>query len=436
MDRKRVLVITYYWPPAGGSGVQRWLKFVKYFPEFGWDPVVFVPENASYGVKDESLLKDVPAEAEVLHFPIWEPYDLFLKLSNLSGKKNKITKTSDFVSTERRTLFQKISSWIRGNIFIPDPRVGWVRPSVKFLSDLVKNQDFKAIITTGPPHSVHLIGYHLKKRNPSLRWIADFRDPWTEWDIYDHLYVTSRAKKMHRRMEFNVLTTSDMVISISPYHVNRLIALGGRRVELLTNGFDEDDFRGLTHVRTEKFTIRHIGTADELRDPRPFMKAVEQVCLASKEIQRCIQVEFIGNVNTSFVNWIKQNPLLRSITTFGNSIPHSQLIPLYGATDVLLLVLANTVIGPGNLPGKFFEYLAAGRPIVAVGPEDGDAGEIIRQVNAGAIFNPDQINSMADFICTLFEKWQKHEKWENLAVGSFSRKALTARLSQLMSTLF
>src|SRR3989337_3522866 len=167
MSNKKILIITYYWPPSGGSGVQRWLKFVKYLPQFGWQPYIFTPENPSFAIRDESLLKDIPVEAEVIRFPIWEPYEAFFKLSSVLGKK-KASKPTDLVSMKDQSLFQKISTFVRGNFLIPDPRVFWVRPSVKFLNDFLRDNEINSIVTTGPPHSMHLIGLKLKNKNPSL----------------------------------------------------------------------------------------------------------------------------------------------------------------------------------------------------------------------------------------------------------------------------
>ncbi|NBP67544.1 MAG: glycosyl transferase, partial [Cytophagia bacterium] len=198
-ESKRVMVITYYWPPSGGSGVQRWLKFVKYLPQYGWQPYVFTPENPAFDLKDESLLKDIPSEAEVLHFPIWEPYGLFNKLSGGGVKVNANS------APQADSWFKKISIWIRGNFFIPDPRVFWVRPSVNFLDDFLREKRIRHIITTGPPHSVHLIGLGLKKRNPSLKWTADFRDPWSEWGFLDTLKLSKLARKRHQQLEKKVL---------------------------------------------------------------------------------------------------------------------------------------------------------------------------------------------------------------------------------------
>src|SRR5690606_24179404 len=186
---KKVLIITYYWPPSGGSGVQRWLKFAKYLPSYGWEPHVFTPENPSFGVRDPSLQRDVPPEAEVIHFPIWEPYDFFHRIAAWTGSKKNAGATA-LAPAGSKSFFGKLSTWIRGNFFVPDPRIFWVRPSAKFLPDYLKDNGIQTIITTGPPHSVHLIGLKLKEKLPHLRWLADFRDPWSEWGMWDSLRVS------------------------------------------------------------------------------------------------------------------------------------------------------------------------------------------------------------------------------------------------------
>jgi len=308
---KKVLIVTYYWPPSGGSGVQRWLKFVKYLVQAGWEPYVFTPENPSFTIEDQSLQKDVPDSVEVIRFPIWEPYQLFFKISSLFG--NKTPQQADFISTGKKTFFQKVSSWIRGNFFIPDARVFWVKPSSEFLIDFIERNQIGKMITTGPPHSVHLIGLQLKKSNPALQWIADFRDPWSDWDLLDTLSLTSLARKRHASLEKKVLTTADRVVTIAPYHVKRFEVLSGRKVDLITNGFDEDDFKGIIHVRTEKFTIRHVGIVDELRDPKPVMQAIKELGASDPDFASHILIEFIGKVNSSFKNFVKEDKLLSSI---------------------------------------------------------------------------------------------------------------------------
>lgn len=429
----KVLIITYYWPPSGGSGVQRWLKFVKYLPGFGWKPYVVAPENPSFTIQDKSLLHDVPPEAVVIRLPIWEPYHAFFKLSRLFGKKN--VKQSDFVSTGKRSLFQQISTWVRGNYFIPDARIFWVKPSVTFLEKYLTENQLDKIVTTGPPHSVHLIGLHLKKRNPALIWIADFRDPWSEWDLLDTLSLSSSTRKKHQRLEKQVLQVADRVITIAPYHVQRFETLSGRKVDLITNGFDEHDFSKIVYTKTQKFTIRHVGIVDELRDPRPVMEALKEIAASDSGFSKTVTVEFIGNVNSSFKEFVAHDPALASFTKFIDTIPHDQLLKLYGETDVQLLVLANTAIAPGNLPGKMFEYLASGNPILAVGPTAGDAADVLKLTKSGKIFEHDDVEGIKINILNAYDDWTNDVVQDVGNVSSFTRKNLTNQLVKILDDL-
>ena len=399
----------------------------------GWEPYVFTPENPSFAIQDESLLKDIPSSVEVIKLPIWEPYDAFFKFSKLLGKKN--IKQSDFVTTGKKSLFQKISTWIRGNFFVPDARIFWVKPSVVFLDDFLRSNQIGKIITTGPPHSVHLIGLKLKKKNPSLKWVADFRDPWTEWDLLDTLSLTSFARSIHRKQERDVLQSADRVITIAPYHVDRLEVLSGRKVDLITNGFDEDDFKNIIHSKTNKFTMRHVGIVDELRDPRPVMEAIKELCNGNPEFADNIQIEFIGNVNSVFKAFIEQDVTLFKITSFIGQMPHSQLLTLYGQTDLQLLVLAYTAIAPGNLPGKFFEYLASGNPILAIGPVEGDAAAVLKKTNAGEIFERSDKKGIQVALLNFFVNWKEGRISSERDVLAYTRKKVTEQLIKLLETL-
>ncbi len=427
---KKVLIITYYWPPSGGSGVQRWLKFVKYLPSFGWQPFVFTPENPSFEIRDDTLLNDIPREAEVLHFPIWEPYGLFKSVLKLMGKET--VSQIDLVSAGKKTFFQSVTSWIRGNIFIPDARIFWVKPSVNFLKDFITSNGITTIITTGPPHSLHLIGLKLKNKNPSLQWIADMRDPWSEWDLLDTFSLSSWARMRHRKLERNVLQKADHVVTIAPFHVNRFEVLGGRTVELITNGFDEDDFSDIQKIRTKKFTIRHIGMVDELRDPIPFMQAIKLVALEFPEFRENVVIDFLGSVNSSFREFISNDPLLSAITTFSKPLPHDQLVKLYGETDVQLLILAHTALAAGNLPGKFFEYLASGNFIFGVGPEVGDASQILKDTNSGRMIDRNDTAALKGLLNERFDSWKNSGSEEKRNVKSYTRQALTGKMVVLL----
>jgi glycosyltransferase involved in cell wall biosynthesis len=281
---------------------------------------------------------------------------------------------------------------------------------------------------------MHLIGLKLKEQNPSLQWIVDFRDPWSEWDLLDTLSLTSWARKQHQKLEKKVLMLADHVITIAPYHVQRLEMISKRKVELITNGFDEEDFKGIVRVKTSKFTLRHIGVVDELRDPRPIMEALKKICQSDETFNGKVKVEFVGNVNSVFKQYVQQDAVLNSITHFINQVPHDQLLALYGETDLQLLVLAYTAIAPGNLPGKFFEYLASGNPIIGIGPVAGDAADVLRQTKAGEMFERQDQEGIKNSILNYFTRWSNQEIYSSSAITQFSRKHLTEQLIRILAS--
>lgn len=327
-----------------------------------------------------------------------------------------------------------VSSWVRGNFFIPDARVFWVKPSVTFLTDFVQSNHIERIVTTGPPHSIHLIGQRLKKKLPSILWLADFRDPWSEWDLLGTLSLTAWARRKHRKLEYSVLSQADHVVTIAPYHVCRFQSLGNRKVELITNGFDEEDFAGIQRARTKKFTIRHIGIVDGLRDPRPVMHAIKEMVLHSAELQDKIAIEFIGNVNSEFKSGVEQDEILSPITRFVGHVPHSGLLGIYGKTDLQLLVLAHTAIAPGNLPGKFFEYLASGNPILAIGPVDGDAAGVLKETRAGVIHERGDQEAIKSSLQGFYADWKEGKENPGRDITRYSRRELTGQLAKLLAT--
>jgi glycosyltransferase involved in cell wall biosynthesis len=434
VNEKKLLIITYYWPPSGGSGVQRWLKFVKYLPQFGYSPYVFTPENPSFDLKDESLLNDIPNEAEVIHFPIWEPYSLFHKASRVAGQSGG--KPSAIVTSGKKSLFQRLSIWLRGNLIIPDPRVFWVRPAIKFLHDFVRDNNIRTVITTGPPHSIHLIGLGLKKRNPSLRWIADFRDPWSTWGLLDSLQVGETARKIHRYLEKKVLQRSDRVTTITPFYVRKLSELSGRKVDLLTNGFDHEDFQDFELEKTGKFIIRHVGIVNEKCNPRPFMNAVRELMKQDHTFAADARIDFLGEVHPDFRSFVTADTVLNSITTFTPPVSHQKLMEYYRTSSVLLIILTGYKDSEGYMPGKLFEYIATGTPILGTGPENGDASALLNASGAGKMIEGEDQEKIVEALKSLYRNWKSGEiqSGRNNA-ENYSRRGITKQLVELLDTL-
>jgi glycosyltransferase involved in cell wall biosynthesis len=427
-DKKKVLIISYYWPPSGGSGVQRWLKFVKYLPQFDIHPYVFTPRNPSFALRDESLLKDVPPEVEVIEFPIWEPYHLFQKVSKENSSQGSVADPVHGTSFK-----QRMGRWIRANIIIPDPRVFWVKPSSSFLESFIQEHRIRTIITTGPPHSIHLIGLRLKKKVPGVQWIADFRDPWSEWGFLDTLGVGKLARWIHKTLEARVLKKADKVITITPFYKRHFERLGQRKVQLINNGYDDADFQSLQIAPTEKFVIRHVGIVHDLCNPRPFLNAVKNLCIENESFKDVVEVNFTGSVNATFFNDVKSDPLLSQIVTFQPSVPHRELISLYGQSSVLLLVLYGYRDAEGYMPGKLYEYIATGLPIIAVGPEGGDAAHLLTEIGAGTMVDGTEERKIQECIAKEYNQWKLGtNSVSSHAGGKYSRKNLTAELAKLL----
>jgi len=429
---KKVLIITYYWPPSGGAGVQRWLKFVKYLREFGWEPIVYTPENPEAPAIDNSLLKDIPENLTVLKTKIWEPYNLY---KSFIGQKKEEKINAGFLTEKKKPgLAEKISVWIRGNWFIPDARKFWIKPSVKFLSEYLKKNPVDAMVSTGPPHSMHLIALGLKKKL-NIPWLADFRDPWTNIDFYDKLKLTQSSDAKHKKLELEVLKNADKVVCVSWNWAKDFQKIYPREVEVITNGFDEADFDYSGFKLDGKFSISHIGAMNKDRNPHEFWKALKELVDENDSLKKDLKLRLIGKNDISVIESVERNGL-KEFTETISYLPHNEVLKQICTSQLLLLPLNDTTNTLGIIPGKIFEYLAAKRPVFAIGNENGDSAKIIREAHAGIVCDFRNKEKMKQELKKMYEEYKNGNlEISSEKIGIHSRKNKTAELTAVLNSL-
>ena len=429
---KKVLVITYYWPPSGGGGVQRWLKFTRYLPDFGWQPIVYTPANPQFENSDEALLKDVSSQVRVIKQPIKEPYQLFNKLFFLKKRSFK-----QGVVSEKKTssVFEYLVSWVRGNLFLPDPRVSWVRHSVKFLSSLIKEEGISHIVTTGPPHSMHLIGLKLKAMH-DLSWVADFRDPWSDWDILDLFHLTARSRKIHKKMEEKVIRGADAVISVSDSWAGTLQHRYGKSIEVITNGYDQKDFEDFSKMPEKDFRILHAGLLNSFRNRTGLWKILEELLNEDPRLSQLFKLVLAGNVTDEVTIQLDQFPMLAERTIVLGYISHDELMHEYSKASALLLLQNDTGNSKGHIPAKVFEYLATKLPVIALGTPESDLGKILEVYNILPIHAVDNDIVQKESILKIFNAFVSGKSLLQAKDPEiFQRKNLTKSLAELLDTL-
>ena len=428
MFMKRVLVIAYYWPPSGGSGVQRWVKFVKYLPSEGWEPVVFAPENADYPSLDPSFEKELPENLEVLRGKIWEPYAAYRKLTG--AKSTQVTE----ISSGEKTWKQKLSLWVRANLFVPDPRVGWVKPSVKSLLGYLQEHPVDAIVTTGPPHSVHLIGLRLHKAT-GIPWIPDFRDPWSKMYYLKYLPMTSGTWDKLRAMEKHVLDSCSTVLTCTPLMQEDFAALTETPVACITNGFDEEDFAGEAPAPDGHFNITHTGLFAADGNPFTLWKVLGKMASSEPGFREDLRIRLVGKVDREVLDAIADAGLAANVVALGPS-DHATAVREQRSASVLILPLRNDPDYRPILPGKLFEYLASRRPVLGIGQEDGAMARVLFEARAGITADWDESAVMRAF---LSNAWRQHCEGGVPStegnIGLYTRRATTHALAQLLGSL-
>lgn len=417
----KALIITYYWPPSGGAGVQRWLKFAKYLPEYGWEPVILTvdPAYAAYPATDSSLEKEIPASLKVFRTAATDWFRIY------SADKSKVP-SAGFSKGTGNSFKSKLSRFIRGNFFIPDPRRGWNRHAYTKACEIIEKEKIVTFVTTSPPHSTQLIGLKLKKKFPELKWIADLRDPWTDIYYYDQFFPTFFSKKIDKLYERSVLEKSDRIITVG----NMLLDLFEKKVPglrsksiVISNGFDEHDFNEIINKIPEVFTITYVGTISEKYPVDGLISALHN--FTGKGIQ--FRLRFTGTIPENIKQKISAAVNVDFIE-FIQYAPHNEAVRYMADSSILVLIIPDAGDNRLIITGKLFEYAAARKPILCIGPVDGEAAKIISELHAGECFTYSDSAGIENFISDHFNK----PEITHSDPSKYSRRMLTEKLASIL----
>lgn len=422
---EKVLIITYYWPPSGGAGVQRWLKFTKYLPSSGWIPVILTvkPEYAAYPSKDLSLYGEIPLDVEINRTKATNYFALYNK------DQSKIP-YAGFAAGKDRSLKGRISRFIRGNFFIPDPRRGWNRHAFRKARALIREENIRFVITTSPPHSTQLIGRKLKRRFPYIKWVADLRDPWIDIYYYDMFNPSFIARMADKAMEKSVLTKADAIVTVGQTLATMLESKAEAvkdKIYILPNGYDEEDFEGITPSLPEVFTITYVGTLSPSYPVKSFIGAVNEV--RTKGI--AVNLKFVGSVPDEIIAMFPADTD-NGTTEFIKYCEHPEAIRQIMNTSMLLLIIPDHASNRAILTGKIFEYMATEKPLLFLGPADGDAAQLLIKCGYQGIYGYNDGEGIRDFILKVARGIPVRRSGHHL---EYSRRALSGHLAGLLDSL-
>jgi glycosyltransferase involved in cell wall biosynthesis len=426
---KKLLIITYYWPPTGGSGVQRWVKFAKYLGRFGWEPVIYTPSNPEQLATDESLLTDIPVGTTIVKRRIVEPYAMYRKLFGGSSAKGVGVNP---LNSQKKSFKQKLAIFLRGNLFVPDPRVSWVKPSVKFLMKYLQEHPVDAIVTTGPPQSMHLIGMHLREKT-GIRWIVDFRDPWTEIHYFKHMGLLPWVAAKHRRMEQRVLETADAIIAVSAPVRDDFQARTPKPVVLITNGFDPVDFATpAPTLEPDCFSIVHTGLFASDGNPLMLWDVLARKCASDSTFKSQLRIRLAGKTDPEIFEALSVRGLSGNLENLGYQ-PHWKTVQLQRSANILILPLRQEPEYAKALPGKIFEYMASRRPVLGIGQEKGAAAAMLKECGAGVMYDWDRLEPLSNYVESA---WERHlagtDGPTDGDIDEYSRISLTKKLVEIL----
>jgi len=431
---KKVLIISYYWPPAGGSGVQRWLKFVKYLRKFGYEPIVYTPEDPELMAHDPGLLTEIPQGTVILKRKILEPYNLYKLITGKKGESIKPGFIAESGKNIKSSFSERLSLLIRSNLFIPDPKCLWIRPSIKYLNNYLKDNQVDAIISTGPPHSMHMIAKSVAGRR-GLKWIADFRDPWTKMYTFKYMKNTALTDWLHKRMERGVVKSADAVVVVTNLMRDEFLELGPKRIEVITNGYDTSDFEQQNEPIEERFTITYTGLFVKDRNPSLLWRLLGEMVRDVPGFVEDLRLRIIGHTDNSVWEDIKNNGLDANLVKM-DYMPHIEVIRWQQRARILLLAGGQEPEAKGILTGKFFEYLAARRPILSFGPIGGDMDVALKECEAGAMFDYQDYTGAKIWIRQQYAMYKNGEiSIPSGKIENYSREGLCRRMAALLDEI-
>ena len=424
--KKKILIISYYWPPAGGPGVQRWLKFAKYLPEFNISPVLFVPENANYPINDNSLKSEVSKDLEIIKLPIFELSNFFPSLKSLNS-----IRSGNISKNKNQSILQKVVFFIRGNFFIPDMKIFWKRNSVNFLKNYLSENNIETIITTGPPHSIHLIGLELK-RKLNINWISDFRDPWVNLNYLNRFHLLPFVKEYHKKLRDKVINNSDAVI-VTSKRLKDLYSEINSSIFQVTNGYD---YNKPVIKLDKKFSISHVGSLYNERNPEFLWDIIDELSENLQGFKEDLQINLIGNNNKK----IKQNlskRVFNDCVVCYDYVEHKKAIEFMCSSQVLLMLEVDDDESSYAIPGKLFDYLNSNRPIISIGPEQSEVREILSNTGSGKFFNYKDYNSLKLYLEKLYENYVNNLSISdnNYNIDNYNRKNLTSKLVEIINKI-
>lgn len=427
MQKTPLLILLYYWPPAGGPGVQRWLKFVKYLPENGFHPIVAIPKNAAYPIEDFDLKDEIPNGITILEIPINEPLQWLRKLGFSSAK----TLSQGVIKpTHKQSIFEKVLWWIRANVFIPDARISWVNNATQFLDKYLENNKIQTLITSGPPHSLHLVGERIKAKH-DIRWIADFRDPWTSIGYHAKLPLTNRAKLKHQMLEKRILQNADHIVVTSQGTAREFEALTSKPISVITNGYDVEVHTGAN--ASAVFSFAHIGSFLSERNPIVLWKVLSELT-QDAAFARDFSLELAGVVSPEIIQSLTHFQLMPFVKQHGY-VSHQKAVALQKNAQVLLLIEIDSAETACIIPGKLFEYMASGRPILALGPKNSDIKAIIEETETGVFFEYNQEITLKQLIRDWYQLFvAKKLSMQSKSIEKYSRKSLTRDLATILKS--